>query len=124
MLYKKFVWQKKSPLDQSNVVYRVRCSDCPAVHIGETKRTLRTRGAEHLSNIRASNINHSALAEHCITHHHSVALDNFEVIDREPFHLKRLIKESFHIAANLNACNHKQMSVQIANPWLSLCDLV
>ncbi|MCP4458263.1 MAG: hypothetical protein GY816_09610 [Cytophagales bacterium] len=61
MLYKKFVWQKNSPLDQSNVVYRVRCSDCPAVYIGETKRTLRTRGAEHLSNIRASNINHSAL---------------------------------------------------------------
>ncbi|MCP4489773.1 MAG: hypothetical protein GY820_21020 [Gammaproteobacteria bacterium] len=121
MLYRKLDWEKKSPLDQSNVVYKARCNDCRVVYIGETKRTLRTRGKEHLSHIRSRDCAHSALSEHCITHAHRVDLTNFEVIEREPFCFKRRVKESFHIAANLDACNNKSMSVQISNPWLSLC---
>ena len=37
-------------MDTTNVVYKIRCKDCGACHIGETKRTLKTRIKEHINN--------------------------------------------------------------------------
>ena len=91
------------------------------MYIGETKRPLKTRVKEHTNAIQTGNTSHSGLSEHCVLNRHSVSVDNFEVIDHESHLYKRRIKESLHIAASLNACNIKHLSVGISSAWLSLC---
>ena len=104
-----------------NVVYRTKCNDCDVIYIGETKRSLRRRAADHSYAVTASNTTHSGLAEHCIAKGHSVNSENFDVIDCDSNVHKRRIKESLHIAAHHNTCNVKGSSYSIPTPWLSVC---
>ncbi|MCP4489693.1 MAG: hypothetical protein GY820_20615, partial [Gammaproteobacteria bacterium] len=115
--YRKFERNTKT----QNVVYRIACNACESVYVGQTKRLLKIRAFEHVNAIAKKSCVESAIAEHCIINGHSISVDRFRVVDRELNLFKRLVKESFHIAANPSACNSKQNSVPISSAWLSLC---
>ena len=53
-------------MDRTNVVYKIRCKDCEACYIGETKRTLKTRIKEHINNKN----NESVVWQHQINFRH------------------------------------------------------
>lgn len=43
---------KQNVKDKKNVVYQIKCSDCPAKYIGETGRQTKQRLKEHERDIR------------------------------------------------------------------------
>ena len=49
--------QPKPPMDIKGVVYLIPCSECSAVYIGETGRTLKVRLAEHKRAVRMGDVN-------------------------------------------------------------------
>ena len=54
----KFIKKGKDKIDnlcRSNVVYKIKCLECEASYVGQTKRQLKTRVKEHRSNINRSN---------------------------------------------------------------------
>ena len=53
-LQQEFVSLKSRPPAklQTNVVYKIRCTDCPWSYIGETGRCLQTRKKEHIRNMK------------------------------------------------------------------------
>ena len=59
-------------LQQSEIVYRIPCSKCPASYIGQTGRRLEQRVKEHKRSVAQVNFNSSALAEHAWTLEHEV----------------------------------------------------
>ena len=54
----------RSPDDKCCVVYLFPCRDCVFVHIGQTKRDLKSRLAEHQRSIKLKQPEKSALCEH------------------------------------------------------------
>ena len=70
---------------QAGVVYKIPCSDCSKLCIGQTGRTLAQRVKEHQRAVRTFDVNNSALAEHVISTNHRIDWDNTTVIDRHAF---------------------------------------
>ena len=64
---------------RSNVTYEISCSECqdPAAYIGETGRTMYSRGKEHLEDYSREKPS-SALWEHCQKYHDSTHV-NFKM---------------------------------------------
>lgn len=59
----------RDPLPRSysnNVVYRFNCTDCEASYVGQTKRFLKTRIAEHRNHISRSSSQSSVIIDHRI----------------------------------------------------------
>jgi len=59
-----------SPLSHSNVVYKLRCAQCEASYIGQTRRLLKTRIDEHRSHIRRNTNQNSVITEHRLEFSH------------------------------------------------------
>ena len=50
--------------------YQINCKECDKIHIGKTKRNLKTRTKEHFRNIKYRQIEKSAVAAHyCLSGH-------------------------------------------------------
>ena len=87
-------------------VYRIPCSDCSSVYIGETGRSFKTRLKEHQSNCRAQRNTSSAVVDHSRSGH----LLNFEhsrVIHIEPNYRKRKIAEALFIRSHKTFAGNK-----------------
>ena len=80
--------------DQTGVVYRIPCSGCNKVYVGETKRTVGERVKEHTAKI-ANNL--SAIAEHYQKTSHEPDLDNIKVLCREDKLIPRKVREAIYI---------------------------
>jgi len=52
-----------SNLCKKNVVYKLNCNNCETTYVGQTKRQLKTRIAEHKNNIKRSTSTHSVITE-------------------------------------------------------------
>ena len=86
------------PVDERRgVVYRIPCTDCPRVYIGQTGRSLKLRLSEHRRALRNGDVTTSAVAEHVLCESHRVDLSQTEVIDSHPQTLTRVMLESWHI---------------------------
>jgi len=83
---------------------KISCHDCDASYIGQTKRQLRTRIKEHLSDIRKKTGSPSVITEHRLNHNHDFEWDNIKIIDNERSYHKRLISE-IHIKKQLHGLN-------------------
>ena len=73
---------KKSNMDKKNVIYQVKCQDCPANYIGESSRTAKIRIHEHTNDIQQKRIKN-----HIFTHerdeHHKFNMTNVNVLMQE-----------------------------------------
>lgn len=60
---------KRESLEQSGI-YRIKCSECDAVYIGQTKRSVEIRFKEHFKAIETKHAYKSAFAAHAIESKH------------------------------------------------------
>jgi len=101
----------KDPLpymQNSNVVYKITCSDCQASYIGQTKRQLGTRIKEHKQKINNKKTDSLAvITEHIFNTNHKIDWDNTKILDRETNYNKRLISECIHIKRHAHNINKK-----------------
>lgn len=91
------VKDKLPMLQQSGVVYKVPCSECPAVYIGQTKNKLHTRLMTHKNDVTKREPTRSMLAFHSLENHHKFDFERASVEARERHYGKRLILEMVHI---------------------------
>ena len=92
--------------EQTNVIYKIPCKDCPWNYIGETGRSLKTRKSEHVRNVK-QNKDGSNIAKHAWDCDHVIDFDNSKVIDKGRFR-NRLTLESWHTAKDKNADNNSK----------------
>jgi len=100
----------KDPLphmQNSNVVYKIACSDCQAAYIGQTKRQLSTRVKEHKHNVNKKSHSLSVIAEHIVNTDHKMDWENTKILDTETNYNKRLISECMYIKIHTHNINKK-----------------
>lgn len=84
------------PGKQKNVVYCIPCGADEKVYIGQTKRMLEVRVAEHKNDCRGRNPK-SGLAVHKMEEGHIFNFDQVKILDRIQDQATRNIAEVFHI---------------------------
>ena len=57
---------------RQGAIYKINCSDCDQCYIGETKRWFETRKKEHMSDVKNSGNNATALSKHAVELGHSI----------------------------------------------------
>jgi len=92
-------------MSQHGVVYKITCHDCDASYIGQTKRQLRTRIKEHVSDINKKSGSPSVISEHRLRFNHDFEWDNVKIIDNELSYQKRIISEMVYIKKQQNGLN-------------------
>ncbi|GAA48073.1 hypothetical protein CLF_101146 [Clonorchis sinensis] len=111
-------------------VYKIKCSDCIKVYIGQTARELHTRIGEHKRKInkpprnadeyRAS-LKDSAIAEHALDTGHKIDLENVEVLRRGLRSTsQRLMAEAVEIAKHPSV--NRIEGVELARVWRTVLD--
>ena len=74
--------KSRPPSDrQTNVVYKISCSDCTWNYIGETGRCLHTRTKEHIRDTKVFESG-SNIASHAWLEGHTIDFENACVVDR------------------------------------------
>ena len=86
-------------------MYQVSCFDCDFVYIGQTKRDLKSRLAEHKLAIRNREPEKSALCEHSIQLDHLIDWNNSKVLKTEAHYSKRLASEAWFIKSHPHVMN-------------------
>ena len=72
-----------NPEEKSCIVYQVPCSDCNLVYLGQTKRDLKSRLAEHKLAIKNQKPEKSALCEYCMRFDHLINWNNSKILKTE-----------------------------------------
>ncbi|KYN10230.1 hypothetical protein ALC57_17645, partial [Trachymyrmex cornetzi] len=88
---------------RKNVVYKISCKSCDASYVGQTKRKLKTRLAEHRNHMNRNSNNQSVITEHRIEFDHDFDWENVAILDEERSLNKRLISEYINENADLRA---------------------
>ena len=95
-----------TPLRQrTGVVYRIPCSSCDKVYIGQTGRTLDHRLKEHRRALTSGNVQQSAVAEHATSEMHDIDWEKAEVVDCHPHYRQRCALEAWHIRTEPHKMN-------------------
>lgn len=76
----------KIPTNNKSGIYELKCGDCNATYIGQTKRNILTRFKEHISHIKYNRPTKSAVAQHALENNHL----NFTIEDLK---LKKQVRE-------------------------------
>ena len=98
----------KDPLtleEKNCLVYQGPCFDCELVYIGQTKRDLKSRLAEHNLSIRNQEPEKSALWEHSIQFDDLKDWNNSKILRTEAHYSKRLTSEAWFINSHLHVMN-------------------
>ena len=105
-------------LNENGVVYHLKCKNCDATYVGETKRQLSVRIEEHKKKLD------SVISEHCMENNHFFDFAGVSVLDREKNWNRRRISEMLHIKLQNNAIN-KQIDTknlsEIYSNFISNC---
>ncbi|XP_025833283.1 uncharacterized protein LOC112905332 [Agrilus planipennis] len=106
----------RDPLTPAGV-YRIPCS-CGGVYIGTTKRSIKTRIAEHERCCRLLQPEKSALAEHSIGDpNHVINYDGTTVLSTTSQNYARLHREATEIYKHLINFNRKEEGLRLNNVW-------
>ncbi|KAG4077370.1 hypothetical protein HA402_009771 [Bradysia odoriphaga] len=116
---------KLDDMQQSDVVYRIKCSICQSMYIGETCQRACTRKQQHKNSVSQTNLakpkTASALALHTKTTGHAFDFDSMKILDRQRNKKKLQISEVNHIIMNREvACNYKQDTEHIAPAYSNI----
>ena len=87
---------KRDRLQRNLVVYRYLCT-CGKAYIGQTKRSLKTRIAEHRRSVTNGKKVTCELANHLLTHKHTFSEDYFTIIDSAATPYRTWLREGYHI---------------------------
>ena len=97
--------KSRPPVDQqTKVVYKIPCADCPWSYIGETGRCLKTRVTEHIRNTKAFKKG-SNIATHTWLNDHSIDFNSAHLIDKGNFNVRKTL-ESWQLAITNEADNN------------------
>jgi len=78
------------PMSHLGVVYKMTFHDCNASYVGQTKRQLRTRIKEHVSDINKKNGSPSVISEHRLNFNHDFEWENIKItLDNEQSYKKK-----------------------------------
>jgi len=111
-------------MSQHGVVYKITCHDCDASYIGQTKRQLRTRIKEHVSDINKKSGSPSVISEHRLRFNHDFEWDNIKIIDYELSYQKRIIAEMVHIKKQQNGLNKQSDTELLPTSYIPILDLL
>ena len=106
-----------APLLQSNVVYKYLCGQRSDSYIGETKRHLKSRVAQHKgisprTGLPSKNPPNSKIYHHYAATGHDILSENFSILSsNEPYLIK--ISESLAIGKNSPSLNDKNSSIPL-----------
>jgi len=100
-------------LSRANVVYKINCLNCDASYVGQTKRTLNTRVAEHRNIRRDTAV--SVITDHRLQSNHEFDWDDVMMLDEEINYKKRLISEMIHIKKQKH-CLNSQNDTELLDP--------
>ena len=71
--------------EQTGVVYRVMCKECPKTYVGQSGRTLECWMKEHRRVTEKGNMDSSAIAEHTWKFYYRVNWEEVEVLDQQSY---------------------------------------
>ena len=89
---------------QTNVVYKIPCTNCSWCYIGEAGRAFNTRKKEHLRNTKTA-AKGSRIANHAWSNNHAIDFENASVIDKGTFRTRKTL-EAWHTTVTPNADNN------------------
>lgn len=95
----------KDKLDehQKSGVYKILCSECQKIYIGQTRRNILQRFKEHCSHIKFNRPTKSSVAEHSLAEtHFNMTKDNLKLITQTRMIRRLDAIESMHIHKNKN----------------------
>ena len=100
---------------QSNFVYKFKCGSCTASYYGKTYRHLKVRVSEHQgvsrrTGKRVKGTLSTSVRDHMLVCDHTVAWEDFSIINRESDHYLLEIKESLFIKRDNPSLNRNKYS--------------
>ena len=84
---------------------KIPCADCEFVYVEQTKRDLKSRGAEHKRAVKNAEPEKSALCEHFMLFDHRINWKESTVLKYVTSYRRRLIAESWFINVHTNVIN-------------------
>ena len=109
--------------EQTNVVYKLKCKNCDATYVGETKRKMSVRIKEHEKNIQKDD-QLFVINEHVKNLGHQIDFENPQILDREDNWHKRIFSEMIHINLQKNAINKKDDSQKLQSTYIPLINRI
>lgn len=108
--------------DKSGLVYKIECSDCSAVYIGETIQKFKMRKSQHKYDCNKPVTKFSsALAKHSHNNGHQFKFDEGKILKREKNKTKLQIHEVNQIIKHeTTACNDKTDKKDYTNAYVNL----
>ena len=127
----------RSKLDTSHCVYKIPCSNCDKVYVGETGRHLKCRVKEHQDSVNklskhkytrarsaqsTEEVNQSALADHVAQQNHCIDWEQTTVLAQRCDNQKgRWIREAIKVRAEpKGTINRDEGNYQLSRTWDSL----
>lgn len=83
--------------ERKEMVYKIPCTQCSLVYIGESRQKISTRLKQHAYTCRRPQATDTALSLHAKTLHHTLNFDGFSCLGVETNDKKRKILEAIHI---------------------------
>jgi hypothetical protein len=100
----------KRPDMERSGIYEIQCNDCELTYIGQTKRRIETRDAEHRRACEGKDVSRSAIAAHCVVNEHKKGECLLMKSVEKPFLLDAY--ESLYIARGHNLMNAAEAPIK------------
>ncbi|KAK9873035.1 hypothetical protein WA026_020769 [Henosepilachna vigintioctopunctata] len=91
---------------KSNIIYKIKCTECESTYVGQTAQWLKSRLALHKSDITKRKLR-CALALHLLEKNHKIDFESTEILEVNGKYNKRLILQMINIRRQTNPINRK-----------------
>jgi len=102
----------------NNTVYCIKCKDCTATYIGQTKRDLECRVKEHIKK------REGVIHDHTAQLNHNFDFEKYKILDKEKILSKRLISEMIHINLQINPINKREDTQKLSQCYKHLFEKI